>query len=367
MVVSLNLQGYISEHARRMLGVRVHYHFLARLAQPGAVFDPNGSLFFVPVVMHAVTIQVLNATYRSIARQLTEFENHRTARAFDNSLVAKRFAFEAFDCYISLFYIAFELQDVPWLRAELISLFSTDTVRRVALETVVPFALQRVDAMRTRWRLDRAAAKKDDDAPPVAPLGAAASKARHARAARTPHGAAGELEGSGLADSALDEYDDFDDWLEMAIQFGYVTLFASAFPLGAALALGCNAVELASDLWKLCHVYRRPAAARRVPGIGVWQHLLYGMAVVAIFTNATLFGVASDQLASLMPHLFSNEADGRRAMLPGQGRYIVLVLVGLEHALLLAWLAAELLLSGPPKWVRLTLARREHEARRMRS
>jgi len=32
--------------------------------------------------------------------------------AHDNSLIVKRFLFEAFDCYIALFYIAFELRDV---------------------------------------------------------------------------------------------------------------------------------------------------------------------------------------------------------------------------------------------------------------
>lgn len=32
-------------------------------------------------------------------------------------------------------------------------------------------------------------------------------------------------------------YEQFDDFLEMVIEFGYVTLFASAFPLAAAMSV----------------------------------------------------------------------------------------------------------------------------------
>ena len=54
-----------------------------------------------------------------------------------SSMLFKRFAFEASDCYLALFYIAFELKDVPKLRAELVALFTADTVRRVLLESVM--------------------------------------------------------------------------------------------------------------------------------------------------------------------------------------------------------------------------------------
>ena len=112
-------------------------------AKPGATFDPIGSLALVPVVLHAVTIALLNKGYRHIAEYLTDFENHRTQRAYENSLVLKRFVFEAFDCYVALFYIAFELGDVSRLRMELVSLYTSDTVRRIATETVLPLLLQR--------------------------------------------------------------------------------------------------------------------------------------------------------------------------------------------------------------------------------
>ena len=67
------------------------------------------------------------------------------------------------------------------------------------------------------------------------------------------------------------QYEDtFDDFLEMFIQFGYVILFSSAFPLAALCALLNNIVEIRSDAFKLCMHHQRPFA-KRVESIGIWQ------------------------------------------------------------------------------------------------
>ena len=64
----------------------------------------------------------------------------------------------------------------------------------------------------------------------------------------------------------------------MVIQFGYVSLFASAFPLAGALSLLCNLLELYNDKQKLLHVSRRPQA-KRVSTIGLWMYVLKAMMV----------------------------------------------------------------------------------------
>ena len=67
------------------------------------------------------------------------------------------------------------------------------------------------------------------------------------------------------------QYEDtLDDYLEMFIQFGYVTLFSSAFPLAALCALLNNVVEIRSDAFKLCMTYQRPFG-KTVENIGTWQ------------------------------------------------------------------------------------------------
>lgn len=56
----------------------------------------------------------------------------------------------------------------------------------------------------------------------------------------------------------------------MFIQFGYVVLFSSAFPLAAMCALINNIIEIRSDALKLCTGLQRPFG-QRVENIGQWQ------------------------------------------------------------------------------------------------
>ena len=53
-----------------------------------------------------------------------------------------------------------------------------------------------------------------------------------------------------------------DDYLEMFIQFGYVTLFSSAYPLAGLCALLNNLIEVRSDAFKLCFIHQRPFPER---------------------------------------------------------------------------------------------------------
>ena len=78
--------------------------------------------------------------------------------------------------------------------------------------------------------------------------------------------AAGRLTRADLEDEIdKEEREEFDDFLELVIQFGYVCLFAAACPLAAALSVVSNMVEMRSDLFRLSHVCRLPVAQPGVP------------------------------------------------------------------------------------------------------
>jgi len=412
MFLSLNLQGYVSKRGEYVLGVRVYYEALAHYARPGEIFDPASYLSLLPVVGHAVVILNLNAGYRHVAEALTRFENHRSARGHTDSLLLKRFFFEAFDSYLVLFYVAFELQDVPRLRKEILGLFTSDTVRRVLLETVVP-AISQWLSHRSRGRVS--SNKKDDavlrdDAPaqmltrrdpswcgdlpmaiskgssPIPKRGNSTLSSNRkgiVKGAPSVASTAGTQPSDVKADLEQEEYDDFDDFLEMVIQFGYITLFASAAPIVPAIALLCNSIEYVSDLFKLTFLCRRPRLVR-AKTIGIWWRLLYLLMLLSIFSNLVLFGVASDQMAAVFPSLFTVPTEARarglwskfaggaaptaeHEMRSGQGRYVVLLLVALEHGLLLLLLLTEVM-PKQPQWVRNAIARRQldKEAERRR-
>lgn len=54
-----------------------------------------------------------------------------------------------------------------------------------------------------------------------------------------------------IRESAKDEYNTYDDYLELYIQFGYVVLFSSVAPFAAFWALLNNFFEIRLDAYKV--------------------------------------------------------------------------------------------------------------------
>ncbi|KFW74367.1 Anoctamin-8, partial [Manacus vitellinus] len=103
-------------------------------------------------------------------------------------------------------------------------------------------------------------------------------------------------------ESCMKKYEDtFQDYQEMFIQFGYVVLFSSAFPLAAVCALVNNVIEIRSDAFKLCTGLQRPFG-QRVESIGQWQKVMEAMGVLAIVVNCYLIAQCG-QLQRLFPWL----------------------------------------------------------------
>lgn len=46
--------------------------------------------------------------------------------------------------------------------------------------------------------------------------------------------------------------------MEGIIDLGYITLFAAAFPIGPAIAVAANVVEIRTKLISFLEVYKRP-------------------------------------------------------------------------------------------------------------
>lgn len=88
-------------------------------------------------------------------------------------------------------------------------------------------------------------------------------------------------------ESTLLEYNTYEDYLEMYIQFGYVVLFASVAPLAAAAALLNNFIEIRLDAFKLCKIYKRPLA-KRAKNTGAWLLAFESLLVMSIITNCGL-------------------------------------------------------------------------------
>lgn len=100
----------------------------------------------------------------------------------------------------------------------------------------------------------------------------------------------------------------FYEYLEMVIQFGFITLFVASFPLAPLLALMNNILEIRVDSWKLTTQYRRPVAAK-AHSIGVWQEILNGMAILSVVTNAFIVAFTSDMIPRLVYYYAYSESE----------------------------------------------------------
>ncbi|XP_038019751.1 anoctamin-8 isoform X5 [Motacilla alba alba] len=149
-------------------------------------------------------------------------------------------------------------------------------------------------------------------------------------------------------ESCMKKYEDtFQDYQEMFIQFGYVVLFSSAFPLAAACALLNNVIEIRSDAFKLCTGLQRPFG-QRVASIGHWQKVMEAMGVLAIVVNCYLIAQCG-QLQRLFPGLSPEAA-------------IVCVVV-LEHFALLLKYVIQVAIPDIPAWVAEEMAKLEYQRR----
>jgi len=277
---------------------------------------------FIASAINAGSIIVFNALYKQLAAWLTEIENNRTETMFQDSLIIECFLFQFINSYFSLYIVAFIKpfsiaghnagaydgvyynategnvaeswfgtcscthhmpsgcydaaicndvtcsnlpvgqctcthygcgSDVGYL---LLNLFGIQIVVGNVLEIIVPQI--------SFYVKDRLANSGEDQA-----------ELNRSQA---------ELE------AVMPDYEEFvytglfDDFNEIALQFGFVTLFAPNFPLVGVLAFINNVVEIRSDSYKFINVYRRPNP-RPAENIGSWYTVMEVMTFAAVSTN----------------------------------------------------------------------------------
>ncbi|XP_030605753.1 anoctamin-10 isoform X1 [Archocentrus centrarchus] len=276
-------------------------------------------LLFIPSVIYAVVIEAMNLIYRYAAEFLTNWENHRLESSYQNHLVLKVLVFNFFNCFASLFYIAFVMQDMALLRHSLATLLITSQILNQFMEAFLPYWLQR----RRNKKMIRKVQKR-----------------------RILEGKELPLPEQVRLEADMSTYlGTFDDYLELFLLFGYVSLFSCVFPLAAVLVVLNNITEVYSDAFKMCQVFKRPFSDPAA-NIGVWQLAFEAMSVIAVVTNCALIG--------LSPQV--------RAYFPESDTQLILWIVAIEHGLLAFKFILTFLIPDVPKYIQNELARLEFES-----
>ncbi|XP_077930233.1 anoctamin-10 isoform X8 [Halichoerus grypus] len=119
-------------------------------------------LLYVPSIIYAIVIEIMNRLYRYAAEFLTSWENHRLESAYQNHLILKVLVFNFLNCFASLFYIAFVLRDMKLLRQSLATLLITSQILNQIMESLLPYWLQKKHHVQVKRKVQ--ALKADIDA-----------------------------------------------------------------------------------------------------------------------------------------------------------------------------------------------------------
>ncbi|KAI9351161.1 calcium-activated chloride channel-domain-containing protein [Zopfochytrium polystomum] len=194
-----------------------------------------------------VSIQICRRCYRPVALRLNEFENYKSEDGFERALVVKNWCFEFLNIYSHIIYFAFVR---PFLTGATILGFPRHEAdcekdicsADVTLELIIIFlgdqAVDRMEEILLPWivnkfRSMRMAFRK------VVP--------------DEKHWPQYYKDERRQANEGLD-----DDYFQKAIQYGYVTMFVTAFPLAPLCAYINNVFEVRLDAYKMLKVLRRP-------------------------------------------------------------------------------------------------------------
>nr|XP_055177391.1 anoctamin-10 isoform X3 [Nyctereutes procyonoides] len=249
-------------------------------------------LLYVPSIIYAIVIEIMNRLYRYAAEFLTSWENHRLESAYQNHLILK-------------------------VLVSLATLLITSQILNQIMESLLPYWLQKKHHVQVRRKVQ--ALKADIDA---------------------------TLYEQVVLEKEMGTYlGTFDDYLELFLQFGYVSLFSCVYPLAAAFAVLNNFTEVNSDALKMCRVLKRPFAEPSA-NIGVWQLAFETMSVISVVTNCALIGM-SPQVNALFPE---SKLD------------LILIVVAVEHALLALKFILAFAIPDKPRHIQMKLARLEFES-----
>ncbi|XP_058065687.1 anoctamin-4 [Anopheles bellator] len=258
----------------------------------GSFFRKHSKLFttMTAALINLIIIMILTRIYHKLALYLTNMENPRTQTEYEDSYTVKIFVFEFMNFYSSLIYIAFfkgRFYDYPgddvarkseFLRLKgdicdpagcLSELCIQLAIIMVGKQCWNNFMEYFFPAFYNWWRQRKHKQLTKDETH----LHMAWEQDYH-------------LQDPGRL--AL-----FDEYLEMIVQYGFVTLFVAAFPLAPLFALLNNIAEIRLDAYKMVTQSRRPLA-ERVEDIGAWYGILKIITYTAVVSNAFVIAYTSD-------------------------------------------------------------------------
>ncbi|KAI8376171.1 calcium-activated chloride channel-domain-containing protein [Radiomyces spectabilis] len=264
-------------------------------------------LHYAPTIGYVLLIPFMSGIYSKWVRLLNNWEMHKTETSWEYHYTQKIFVANFLVSYLSLFitawiYIPFGDHVLPYLtefnishehkkvdfqrlRDQLIYFIMTGQVIGFLTEMVVPYLMRKWMPKATKLT-DKVLDKEPDDQTSPLVSTKQPTDPEEARLMKTIY-----------RQVSLDDYNVYSDYVEMVIQFGYVSMFSTVWPLTALCCLVNNWIELRGDAIKVCRYTRAENA-------GAWVGNLETLAWLSSVTMASfgyMFHPSTDLHSSYTP------------------------------------------------------------------
>lgn len=275
------------------------------------------ALRYVLTALYLVAIQYYTRIGGKVSVILIKYENNQGEQSSADSLIYKVFGLYFMQSYIGLFYHASLYRDILRLRQVLIQRLVVSQVLENLIENSIPY-------LKYSYKKYSAVRKKRQER--ESPSGKSVRLSTRVEKEYLKLSYTASI-GAELEDGL------FDDFLELALQFGMIMMFACAFPLIFCFAALNNVTEIRVDALKLLVMLKRPVP-RAAATIGAWLNIFQFLIVMAICTNCLLLVCLYDE-------------EGKWRIEPGLAAILIM-----EHALLLVKFGFSHFVPEEPAWVR---------------
>ncbi|XP_077913789.1 anoctamin-1 isoform X12 [Halichoerus grypus] len=269
---------------------------LAMNSSPSVRSNIRVTVTATAVIINLVVIILLDEVYGCIARWLTKIEVPKTEKSFEERLIFKAFLLKFVNSYTPIFYVAFFKGRFVGRPGDYVYIFRSFRMEECApggclMELCIQLSIIMLGKQLIQNNLFEIGIPK---------MKKFIRYLRLRRQSPSDHDEFVKRKQRYEVDYTLEPFAGLTpEYMEMIIQFGFVTLFVASFPLAPLFALLNNIIEIRLDAKKFVTELRRPVAVR-AKDIGIWYNILRGVGKLAVIINAFVISFTSDFIPRLV-------------------------------------------------------------------
>uniref|UniRef100_A0A2K6JVW0 Anoctamin n=1 Tax=Rhinopithecus bieti TaxID=61621 RepID=A0A2K6JVW0_RHIBE len=269
---------------------------LAMNSSPSVRSNIRVTVTATAVIINLVVIILLDEVYGCIARWLTKIEVPKTEKSFEERLIFKAFLLKFVNSYTPIFYVAFFKGRFVGRPGDYVYIFRSFRMEECApggclMELCIQLSIIMLGKQLIQNNLFEIGIPK---------MKKLIRYLKLKRQSPPDHEECVKRKQRYEVDYNLEPFAGLTpEYMEMIIQFGFVTLFVASFPLAPLFALLNNIIEIRLDAKKFVTELRRPVAVR-AKDIGIWYNILRGIGKLAVIINAFVISFTSDFIPRLV-------------------------------------------------------------------